>query len=73
MRPMLASILRVCAFAAFVVLGIAWSSDKSETLGTLWMLSFALVALVAVWDERPDLGAWWERVPGPSKNPDDYR
>lgn len=77
---MLSRIAGFLALVAFAVLGIVWSSQAqpSSLLGTFWVISFVLVALLALAtelgkDRRPTLGQLWESMPGPSKNPDDYR
>jgi hypothetical protein len=75
---MISLLLRLVAVAAFVVLGIVWSSERTETLAVLWSVSFAFVAVLAVWADleprmRPTLSGLWAALPGPSKNPDDYR
>jgi hypothetical protein len=75
---MLLLITRVAAFVAFVALGIAWSSEQTDTLALLWAISFAVAALAALWSDlepgsRPKPSALWEALPGPSKHPDDYR
>jgi hypothetical protein len=77
---MLTRIAGLLSFAAFLVLGIVWSSqsDPSGTLVTFWVISFALAALSALWldlkpAQPPTAGALWDRVPGPSKDPADYR
>jgi hypothetical protein len=75
---MISLLARILALVAFVVLGIVWSSERTETLAVLWAASFVLVALLAVWADleprsRPTLGSLWATLPGPSKNPDDYR
>lgn len=75
---MLSLITRIAAFAAFVVLGIVWSSEQTETLATLWAVSFVLAAAAALWGDlepgsRPKPSVLWAALPGPSKNPDDYR
>ncbi|MDW5594763.1 hypothetical protein VSS74_10470 [Conexibacter stalactiti] len=75
---MISLITRVAAFVAFVVLGIVWSSEQTETLAMLWAVSFVLVAVSALWSDlepgsRPSPSAIWAALPGPSKNPDDYR
>lgn len=75
---MLSLIIRILTFAAFVVLGIVWSSEQTQTLATLWALSFALAAAAALWGDlepgkRPSPSALWAALPGPSKNADDYR
>lgn len=75
---MLSLITRLAAAVAFVVLGIVWSSEQTETLATLWAISFVLVAATALWGDlepskRPTPGRLWAALPGPSKNPDDYR
>ena len=78
MAPMFASIvLRVLAFAAFAGFGIAWAATHGESLAIMWVVSFAAIVVLTVWDAIPQedravLGSW-ERVPGFSKNPDDYR
>jgi hypothetical protein len=76
-------LLRVTGFLgllAFAVLGIVWSSQEapSDLLVMFWAISFALVALCALLadlaeERRPTVGKLWEALPGPSKNPDDYR
>jgi hypothetical protein len=80
MPAMLLRLTGAVALVAFAVLGIVWSSqsEPSSLLQTFWVISFALVALFAIAaevgkDDRPTLGELWESVPGPSKNPDDYR
>jgi hypothetical protein len=75
---MISFLSRTAAATAFVVLGIVWASERTDTLAILWAVSFALVGLLAVWADleprsRPTLGGLWETLPGPSKNPDDYR
>lgn len=76
---MLASVLsRSLAAVAFVVFGIVWSSSRSSTLAVLWVISFVALVFAALWydmppENRPRLSAAWYRVPGSSKNPDDYR
>lgn len=75
---MLSLITRLAAAIAFVALGIVWSSEQTETLATLWAISFALVAVTAVWGDlepskRPTPARLWAALPNPSKNPDDYR
>lgn len=74
---MLQSALRLLALAAFAVLGIVWSSSPGDTTAALWVVSFALVVFAAVESEAPregtGLSGLWERIPAPSKNPDDYR
>lgn len=75
---MLSLITRLAAAVAFVVLGIVWSSDQTETLATLWAISFVLVAVSAVWSDlepgkRPGAARLAAARPSLSKNPDDYR
>lgn len=80
MPLMLLRITGFLALVAFAVLGIVWSSqtEPSDLLATFWVISFAVVALSALLsdlgkDRRPTPGQLWEALPGPSKNPDDYR
>ncbi|ADB51039.1 hypothetical protein [Conexibacter woesei] len=74
---MLQLVLRLLALAIFAVLGIVWSGNPDDTTAALWVVSFVLVVFAAVESEAPregaGLSALWERIPGPSKNPDDYR
>lgn len=80
MPAMLLRLTGVLAFVAFLVLGIVWSSaaSPSDALVTFWIVSFVLATLIALLSEfgkgrSATLGELWESVPGPSKNPDDYR
>jgi hypothetical protein len=80
MRCMLLRATGFLALVAFAVLGIVWSSqsEPSDLLATFWVVSFALLAACALLadlggERRPTLGQLWDAVPGPSKNPDDYR
>lgn len=77
MPRMLQSAFRLLTLAAFAVLGIVWSSSPDDTTAALWVVSFVLVVFAAVQSEAPSdgtgLSALWERIPSPSKNPDDYR
>ena len=72
-------VLRLLAFAAFVVFGIVWSDDQgNSTIAALWAISFGLTALLALLADlpagkRPTLAGIWEAVPSPSKDPADYR
>jgi hypothetical protein len=72
-------VLRLVAFAAFVVFGVIWSGDPgNETIAALWAVSFGVTALLALLadvpaDRRPTLAGMWEALPSPSKNPADYR
>jgi hypothetical protein len=70
--------VRLIAFAAFVVFGIVWSSDQNETIAVLWAISFGVTALLAVAadvpaEKRRSPAQLWAAVPGPSKDPADYR
>jgi len=70
--------VRLIVFAAFVVFGIIWSSNQSETIAALWAVSFGVTALLAVAadlpaDKRLSPSQLWAAVPGPSKDPADYR
>ncbi|MDO8214194.1 hypothetical protein [Conexibacter sp. CPCC 206217] len=75
---MISFLLRLFAIVAFVVLGIVWASERTETLALVWAASLALVAMSAVWADleprsRPTLSGLWDALPSPSQNPDDYR
>ena len=48
---MISLITRLSAIVAFVVLGIVWASERAETLALVWVASFVLVALVAIWSD----------------------
>jgi len=75
---MIASILvRAAAFAAFLAFGIAWMSDHGHVMAVLWVLSFAVAALVTIWyaltdEARAGLSQVGDVIPWPSKDFRDY-
>lgn len=70
-------IVRALALAAFVGLGIAWMADHDETVGTLWVCSFVVAAVVTLWyalsdEARAGASQLADMLPWPSKEPRDY-
>jgi hypothetical protein len=70
-------LLRGLAFVAFLGLGIAWMADHDDVLGVLWVVSFAVVALLTIWyaltdEARAGLSQVGDLVPWPSKDHRDY-
>jgi hypothetical protein len=75
---MIASILlRTAAFGAFLGLGIAWMADHDTVVATLWVIAFAVAALLTIWyaltdEARAGLSQVGDLVPWPSKDHRDY-
>lgn len=70
-------LVRALAFAAFLGLGIAWMANHDEVLAVLWIVSFAVAALVTIWyaltdEARAGLSQVGDLVPWPSKDHRDY-
>jgi len=73
-----AVVLRVLAVVAFAALGIVWASTGDDAVGAGWVVSFVAVVALTLWyavepEDRPSVISLWDAVPGPSKDPDDYR
>jgi phosphate starvation-inducible membrane PsiE len=70
-------VVRTLALAAFVGLGIAWMADHDDAVGTLWVCSFVVAAVVTLWyalsdEARAGVSQLADMIPWPSKDPRDY-
>lgn len=69
----LSVLIRAFAFVAFLGLGIAWMADSDHLLAVLWIVSFAVVALVTIWyafsdEARAGLSQVGDLVPRSSRD-----